>query len=65
MRVTTDILIRKMNNCCSLNDLMVEQDMVTQEEADEAIHALEKAGQAAYRIGVIEENIDKDPEVRL
>ena len=25
MRVTTDILIRKMNNCCSLNDLMVEQ----------------------------------------
>ena len=25
MRVTTDILIRKMNNWCSLNDLMVEQ----------------------------------------
>ena len=38
---------------------------VSPEEADEAIRALEKAGQAAYRIGVIEENIDKDPEVRL
>ena len=25
MRVITVILIRKMNNCCSLNDLMVEQ----------------------------------------
>ena len=25
MRVTTDILIRKMNNWCSLNDLIVEQ----------------------------------------
>ena len=25
MRVTKDILIRKMNNWCSLNDLMVEQ----------------------------------------
>ena len=25
MRVTTDILIRKTNNWCSLNDLMVEQ----------------------------------------
>ena len=38
---------------------------VAPEEADQAIKALAEAGQAAYRIGVIEENTQKDPEVRL
>ena len=38
---------------------------VAAEDAEKAIHALQEAGQPAYRIGVIEESEDKDPEVRL
>ncbi|MBO4888257.1 MAG: phosphoribosylformylglycinamidine cyclo-ligase [Firmicutes bacterium] len=38
---------------------------VSAEDAQKAIEALQEAGQPAYRIGVIEKNQEKSPEVRL